>query len=133
MGGAKSMMKYYKLNNEVFAFDSDQLDYVKPEMVEMTEAEIKDHLNQPQPPIEETLPALTRRQFKLALLENGLLEQVDVAIAAISDPVTKQRIQIEYAESTTFERLNPAVIYMCSTLGLTGEQINTMWQQALAL
>lgn len=126
-------MKYYKLNNEVFAFDSDQLDYVKPEMVEMTEAEIKEHLNPPQPPIEETLPPLTRRQFKLALLENGLLEQVDVEIAAISDPVTKQRIQIEYAESTTFERLSPAVIYMCSMLGLTDEQINTMWQQALTL
>lgn len=128
-------MKYYKLNDQVYAFEDDgsQDDFIQPEMIEMTEAEIKEHLNPPQPPIEDTLPPLTRRQFKLALLENGLLEQVDVEIAAISDPLTKQRIQIEYAESTTFERLSPAVIYMCSMFGLTDDQINTMWQQALAL
>ena len=127
-------MNYFKKpDGEVWAFDNNQLDLVQPEMVEMTVAEIEAHLNPPQPPIEETLPPLTRRQFKLALLENNLLEQIDVEIAAISDPVTKQRIQIEYAESTSFERLSSAVIYMCNMLGLTDEQINTMWQQALTL
>ena len=127
------MMKYFKLNGEVFAFEPDQMSLVTPEMVEMTVEEIDRHLNPPQPQLEETLPPLTRRQFKLALLENGLLEQVDTNIAAIADPITKQRIQIEYAESTTFIRTSPAVIYMCNLLGLTDNQINTMWQQASLL
>lgn len=77
------------------------------------------------------LPALTRRQFKLALLDYGLLEQVDLAISSIQDPAVKARIKIEYTESTKFERLNPSVINMCKMLGLTDEQINTLWEQAL--
>lgn len=124
-------MKYYKLNNEVFAYDLDQLDFIKPEMVEMTAAEITAHLNPPQLP--QALPTLTRRQFKLALLDNGLLEQIDVKIAAIVDPALKQRIQIEYQESTTFIRDSESVLYMCNMLGLTDAQIDTMWQQALTL
>ena len=38
-------MKYYKLNNEVFAFEEDQLEFLKPEMVEMTADEVAEHLN----------------------------------------------------------------------------------------
>ena len=79
----------------------------------------------------KVLPALTRRQFKLALLDDGLLEQVDLAISNIQDPAVKARIQIEYAESTTFERLNPSVVAMCQMLGLTDAQINALWEHAL--
>lgn len=81
--------------------------------------------------IAKELPALTRRQFKLALLDAGLLEQVDIAIASIPDAAVRARVQIEYTESTTFDRLNPSVISMCSMLGLTEEQINAIWTQAL--
>lgn len=126
-------MKYYKLNGLVYAFEDNQLDFVNPEMIEMTVEETNLHLSPPQPSLEEILQPLTRRQFKLALLENGLLEQIDIKIADIADPIIKQRIQIEYAESTTFIRTSPAVIYMCNMLGLTKDQINTMWQEALLL
>ena len=120
------MMKYFKLNGEVFAFEPDQMSLVTPEMVEMTVEEIDRHLNPPQPPIEDTLPPLTRRQFKLALFDNGLLQTVE---SSLTDP----RIAIEYAESTIFERNSPTVVHMLNTLGLTNDQVNKMWQQALTL
>lgn len=76
---------------------------------------------------------LTRRQFKLVLLENNLLDQIENAISAIEDDKTRARIQIEYVEATEFHRSSESVLYMCNLLGLSSQQINTMWQQALKL
>lgn len=76
---------------------------------------------------------LTRRQFKLALLENSLLETVEQTIAAIEDPTLKTRIQIEYNESERFERSNESVQYMLGLLSLTAEQVDEMWLYAATL
>lgn len=77
--------------------------------------------------------SLTRRQFKLTLLENGLLDHAETAINAIEDVAVKTRMQIEYSESVVFERASPAVLQMCGLLGLTSEQVDAMWAQALTL
>ena len=74
---------------------------------------------------------LTRRQFKLALLENGLLDTVEQIIESIEDPITKTRIQIEYSESERFERINDSVKYMLGVLDLTSDKVDEMWLQAL--
>lgn len=79
----------------------------------------------------KSLPALTRRQFKLALLDYNMLDQVSTVLASIEDPILKIRFNIEYTESTTFERLNPTVIAMCQFLGFTDEQLNNLWNHAL--
>lgn len=79
----------------------------------------------------KALPALTRRQFKLALLDYNLLDQVELVLSSIEDPALKARFNIEYTESTTFERLNPSVVAMCKLLGFTDEQLNDFWTQAL--
>lgn len=76
---------------------------------------------------------LTRRQFKLALLENGLLETVEQIIESIEDPILKTRIQIEYSESERFERTNESVKYMLGVLDLTLDQVDDMWRYALTL
>ena len=81
----------------------------------------------------QSLKPLTRRQFKLALLENGLLDQIENSISAIEDDQTRARIQIEYTEATEFHRTSDSVAYMCQLLGLTGEQVDQMWEQALTL
>lgn len=83
--------------------------------------------------IAQTLKSLTRRQFKLALLDNNLTSSIETLINSIGDEVIKARIEIEYNESTTFERLNPSVVLMLQSLGLTVEQVNTMWISALEL
>ena len=77
--------------------------------------------------------SLTRRQFKLALLENGLLDIVEQMIESIEDPTVKARIQIEYSESERFERTNQSVQYMLGVLGLTSDQVDEMWRYAITL
>lgn len=125
-------MKYYKLDNQIFAFEADgsQDDYIKPEMVKMTQAQVDEHLKVEVLPIEQTLPPLTRRQFKLALLHADLATQIEQAILAIADPLTKAVIEIEYNEATEFQRLSDSVKYMCDLLSLSNDEINTLWQQA---
>ena len=76
---------------------------------------------------------LTRRQFKLSLLENGLLDTVEQMIGAIEDPTLKSRIQIEYNESERFERTNESVQYMLGVLDLTSDQVDEMWRYAITL
>ena len=81
----------------------------------------------------QQLSSLTRRQFKLALLENGLLSTVEQMIESIEDPTVKARIQIEYNESERFERSNESVQYMLGVLNLTTDQVDEMWRYAITL
>lgn len=136
-------MKYYKLGDQIYAFELDgsQDEYIKPKMVLMTDEESDRHINPQKYFTEEqkyelhlkSLAPLTRRQFKLALLDNGLLEAIEAAINNITDPTVKARIQIEYSEATTFIRTSDSVKYMLLLLDLTENQANTMWEQAATL
>ena len=136
-------MKYYIYNSQVYAFESDgsQDKFITPHMLRMTDQEVDKHINPTNYLSEEqkynnylnSLPPLTRRQFKLVLLENNLFTQIDTAIANIKDATQRTRIEIEYTEASEFVRTSDSVKYMCNILGLTEEQINTMWQQAITL
>ena len=136
-------MKYYKKDNEVFAFEDDgsQDDYITEDMVMMTDLEVDKHLNPKKYMSDEqlydiyvkSLKPLTRRQFKLTLLENNLLEQVETLINSVEDATQRTRLQIEYSEATEFQRTSNSVKYMCNLLGLTEEQVNQMWEQGLTL
>ena len=77
-----------------------------------------------------TLRPLSRRQFKLALLENNLLDTIETKINQIEDAKQKAIIQIEYQEATEFVRTSESVKYMCNLLGLSEEQVNQMWETA---
>ena len=136
-------MKYYKLNNEVFAFEADgsQDDYIIEQMQLMTAEEVDKHINPEKYYTEEqkyniylnSLKPLTRRQFKLVLLENNLLATIDTAISNIPDPLLKARIEIEYAEATEFVRTSDSVKYILSMLELSEEQANSLWETAQTL
>ena len=86
-------MKYYKLNDQVFAFEDDgsQDDYITEDMVRMTPSEVDKHLNPKNYMTDEqlyeiyvrSLRPLTRRQFRLALLDVGLLDDLETAISNI--------------------------------------------------
>ena len=142
MVGVK-IMKHYKKGNEVFAFEDDgsQDEYITEDMVRMTSSEVDKHLNPKKYMTDEqlydiyvkSLKPLTRRQFKLALLENNLLEQVETLINSVEDATQRTRLQIEYTEATEFQRTSDSMKYMCNLLGLTEEQINELWEKALAL
>ena len=136
-------MKYFKLNSEIYAFELDgsQDTYIQDGMIQMSSEEVDRHINPDKYLSKEdkyakyisTLKPLTRRKFKLVLLENNLLEQVETLINSVEDTTQRTRLQIEYSEATEFQRTSNSVKYMCNLLGLTEEQINQMWEQGLTL
>lgn len=136
-------MKYYKLNDVVYAFESDgsQDDYITKAMVKMTDDEVDRHINpskyltasQRYQLYLSSLKPLSRKQFKLVLLDSGLLDDLELAISNIEDATAKKRIEIEYIESTEFARTSESVKTMFALIKQTEEQINELWEKALAL
>ena len=134
-------MRYFKKGLEVYAFEENQLHLVDNTFSAMSAEEVGRHINPQKYMSDEEkelfrltqFKPLTRRQFKLALLENGLLETVEHMISGIEDPSIKARIQIEYSESERFERSNQSVQYMLGVLDLTSDQVDEMWRYAITL
>lgn len=136
-------MKYFKLNKEIYAFELDgsQDTYIQSNMIQMSSEEIDRHINpdkylteqQKQEKLTKSLRLLSRKQFKLALLDKALLDELEDSISNINDTTTKRRIQIEYAESTEFVRTSEVVKTMFTLLNKTEEEINSFWQYALTL
>ena len=136
-------MKYYKLNDQVFAFEDDgsQDDYITEDMVRMTSSEVDKHLNPKNYMTDEqlyeiyvrSLRPLTRRQFRLALLDVGLLDDLETAISNIEDTTEKRRIDIEYTESDKFARTSESVKTMFTLINQTEDQINELWEKALTI
>lgn len=87
----------------------------------------------PAPPPPLPVPAFcTRRQGRLALLAQGLLDDVEAAIDAIADPTEQRAAKIEY-EADTWDRGNPFVQQMWAQLGGTPEQLDDLFRMAVAL
>ena len=136
-------MKYYKLNDQVFAFENDgsQDEYITQDMVRMTSSEVDKHLNPKKYMTDEqlyeiyvkSLRPLTRRQFRLALLDVGLLDDLEATISNIEDATEKKRIEIEYTESDKFARTSESVKTMFALINQTEDQINELWEKALTL
>jgi len=78
------------------------------------------------------VPALTRRQFRLALVTNGYsLADIETLIEQIPDEMQKQIIKIEWQDATTFTRTSPNLLTMANLMGLSSAQIDELWSQAL--
>ena len=82
------------------------------------------------PPVPQTV---TKRQAKQQLVIDGLYAQVQAAIDSITDPNDKLMMQIYWDDSQEFERNHPQLIALGSALGLTSEQIDTMFINASKL
>lgn len=80
--------------------------------------------------IRGTIDTLTvsRFQAKAALLQAGLLDQVEAAVAN-ADPIT----QLAWAEALGFERQSPAILGIAQTLGWTAEQLDGLFSQAVRI
>lgn len=133
-----------KLTGEVRYFDAGirVSDYLNPKEYTLLDSAEIDKFKNPENYLSEEekeqlrliqFKPLTRRQFKLALLENGLLETVEQIIESIEDPILKTRIQIEYSESERFERNNGSIQYMLGVLDLSTERVDDMWRYAITL
>lgn len=88
---------------------------------------------EPEPQPAPSLAPLTSRQLRLGLVGGGVMPaQVDAAIAAITDDVARAVAEIEWEYASQFERDHPLIEQVGMALGLSVEQIDTMWQAALA-
>jgi hypothetical protein len=75
------------------------------------------------------LQSVTMRQARLALLQRGLLSEVEALIAGLADDAA--RIEWEYA--TEVWRDNPLFIQAAGALGLSEQQIDQLFLAAAAL
>lgn len=80
------------------------------------------------------LPPLTRRQFRLALVQNDFdLSYVEEKIKSIDDKKQQQIIQIEWEDAQTFERTSTSLNVMADILDLDDQKINELWKHAMTL
>lgn len=87
----------------------------------------------PAPPSEEQIMAarragmvVSRFQARAALMDAGLLADVELAIAASGDPL----IQLAWTEATEFRRLSPTIAWAAAALDLTDEQVDGLFTAA---
>ena len=93
-------------------------------MTDITEHEVESHEEWATRKAREKMQ-VTRYQAKAALLQAGLLETVEQAIAATDDPL----ITLAWAEAG-FERMSPLIAEMQSVIGLTDEQVDDLFRTA---
>ena len=101
-----------------------------PELVEMTQSEINEHLN-PAPVL--YIPAIvTMRQARLALYAAGLLSQVEAAIDALPEPNrTVARIEWDYASEV--HRASEFVTLLGAALELDKQSLDDLFLKAREL
>ena len=128
-------MKYYKLNKEIYAFELDgsQDDYITEDMVKMSNDEVDRHVNPEKylSDIEkaqlnrERMPQLTPIEFDIKLVDAGLYDQVQELITS------DIKLKIAYTRATFFSRTDPFIDQARIALGLTDEQVDTIWEISL--
>ncbi len=130
-------MKYYKLNDVVYAFESDgsQDNLIKKAMVKMTDDEVDRHINPEKYLSEEEqlllsrerMPTLSPIEFDIKLVDAGLYDQVQDLIQSDT------KLRIAYTRATFFSRVDPFIIQASEALNLTDEQVDMIWEQAITL
>lgn len=85
--------------------------------------------NQLTPPV--VYKPLSSVQIRMGLLTNGIKESdVNAIIAAIEDEAEREAARIKWEKSDEYHRNNPLIEQIGTALGLSEEQINTMWAAA---
>lgn len=75
----------------------------------------------------ERMPTLTPIEFDIKLVDAGLYDQVQSLIQS------DIKLKIAYTRATFFNRTDPFIDQARIALGLTDEQVDTMWEKALTL
>ena len=76
---------------------------------------------------------VSMRQARLALLQAGLLDQMETAIAAIEDPDQRQAVQIEWEYAAEVSRAHPWVQSLAATLELDETGMDGLFTLAATL
>ena len=127
-------MKYYKLNNVVYAFESDgrQDSFITDQMVKMTDGEVDRHTN-PEKYLSdserlqlarERMQKLTPIEFDIKLVDAGLYDQVQELITS------DIKLRIAYTRATFFSRTDPFIDQARIALNLTDGQVDMIWESS---
>ena len=124
-------MKYFKLNDEVFAFEEDgsQDSHMLEDMVRMSKDEVDRHIHpekhlsdkEKQQITRKNMPQLTPIEFDIKLHNNGLYNAVQELIK------DNFEMRITYNRATFFSRTDSFVDQARIALNLTDEQVDEMW------
>lgn len=77
--------------------------------------------------------SVSMRQARLALLQFGLLANIDAALAAIPGDLPRQAAQIEWEYAAAVERDSTLVQQLGGALGLTDQQLDQLFTLAASL
>jgi hypothetical protein len=79
----------------------------------------------------ETLPMtpqrVTRRQARQALLQVGLLDQVQMVLASIPDAAQRQTMTIDWNDAAEFLRTDPTLQALAEALGLSDQALDELF------
>jgi hypothetical protein len=84
------------------------------------------------PPPDPIPQSVTMRQARLALLQQGLLAQVDTVIDQLPEP-DKSAAKIEWEYSQTVERDRTLIQALAPGLGLSDEDLDNLFKLAVTL
>lgn len=76
---------------------------------------------------------VTRRQALTVVSLGGYLPQIEAALAAIEDPTQKTVAEIFWKESLHFERDNPVLNQLAGAIGMTQDDLDNLFRQAVSL
>ena len=128
-------MKYFILNGEVFAFEADgsQDECITEHMVKMSDDEVDRHVNPEQYLSDnerlqldrERMQKLTPSEFDIKLNNAGLYD-------AVQDLIKDNfEMRVAYNRATFFSRTAPFINQARIALGLTDEQVDSIWESSL--
>ena len=114
---------------DVYGYEDNQLYLVKEGMREMTDDEFDRHKNPEKYLSDEEkvqlarkrMPTLSPIEFDLKLDASGLYDSVQTLIAG------NRTLMIAYTRALYFSRTDPFIEEARIALGLTHEQVDTMW------
>lgn len=132
-------MNFFKKDGEVYCFYNNQLEFIDDDYIAMSAVEIDRHLNpekylsksEAQAQYLQSLGGVSRKQLRFALLEKGLLAKLEQAIQNIEDSAFKMKMEIYYTDSDVFLRSDKLLEDMLALLGLSYDQINKLWVEAI--
>jgi len=75
---------------------------------------------------------VSQRKARLALLQAGVLNQVGAVIDSLPEP-DKTAAMIEWEYAVEIKRTNPLVEALGPALGFSGEQLDAIFEQAMAI
>ena len=123
--------KYFKdSQNNVHAFEADgsQDAYIKPDLTSIT----KTQADALRAPATAAPSVISMRQARRALLQSGLLSQVDNAIAAMTG-TEGDAARIDWQFAQTVDRSHPLVAAMTTQLNLTAQQLDDLFTLGASL